>query len=315
MQLQLDHLYQILTQEAFVAADRFAPLLMTASQHQYDIIVKHMAHEFKSVVMWDGEIEEGARQSMVSHVIARTHLTDAMHDGIDRAFWDFAQKNATDGLQEILEILIQGSHKISAHFSIEGGNVFKKEWLYGPWMTEYALQVPLANLSHVHRFLDLNAQEGKLTGDARAQVIRKKLSEETTGDYSRLFETFMKAFEHNPHKNTFIDRLGRSHSMMILYHDRFDFNDTLTSETIQQLHMLRNELYQLWLSFGDARIDMLSQDLAQTIRLRCNTIMKMMIDAPIAEPTTQVNVTVDKTSIEQFRSKGAQTPTKGSSPG
>lgn len=315
MQLQLDHLYHILTQEAFRAADRFSPLFPTVNEHQYDIIVKNMAHELKSVVMWDGEIEEGTRQSLVSHVIARTLPTDAMHDNIDRAFWNFAQKNATEGLQEILTILMQGSHKISAQFLIEGGNFFQREWLYGPWMPEYTLQPPLANLSHVHRFLDLTDQEAKLKGDARANVIRKKLSEDATGDHSRFFEIFMKAFEQNPHKNKFVDRLGEKHTMMILYRNRFDFDDCLSSETIQQLNMLRNEIHQLWVSFGDVRIDMLSQDLAQTVRLRCNSIMKTMIDAPITEPTAEVSVTVDKTSIEQFRSKGTPTPIKGSSPG
>lgn len=314
MQLQLDHLYQIITQEAFCAADRFAPVIMTANEQQYDIIVKNMAHELKSIVMWDGEIEEGARQSMVSHVVARTHLTDAMHDDIDRAFWDFAQQNASESFQEILKILMQGSHKISALYSIDGGNVFEKEWLYGPWMSEYALQAPLANLSLVHRFLDLTDQEDELKGDARAEVIRKKLSDDTTGNYSRLFDVFMKAFENNPHKNTFINRLGRRHLTMILHRDPFDFNDILGEQTIEQLHMLRNEIYQLWRFFGDVRVDMLSKDLAQTVRLRCNSIMKTMIDAPIIEPTAQVSVAVDKTSIEQFRSKGAQTPIKGSSP-
>lgn len=313
MQLHLDHLYQILTQEAFSAADRFSPLL-AANEHQYDIIVKNMAHELKSVVMWDGEIEEGARQCVISHVVARTSPTDAMHDNIDRAFWDFAQQNAGEGLQDILTILMQGSHKLSAPYSIEGGNVFQREWLYGPWMPEYTLQEPLANLLHVHHFLALTAQESKLEGDARAEVIRKKLSEDTTGEYSRLFEIFMKSFEQNPHKNTFIDRLGGKHAMMILYRNRFDFDDCLTSETVQQLHMLRNEMHQLWMSFGDVRIDMLSKDLAQTVRLRCNTIMNTMIDAPVTAPTSEVSVTVDKTSIEQFRSKGAQTPIKGSIP-
>ena len=314
MQLQLDHLYPIITQEAFCAADRFAPMIMTANEQQYDIIVKNMAHELKSIVMWDGEIEEGARQSMVSHVVARTHLTDAMHDDIDRAFWDFAQQNASESFQEILKILMQGSHKISTVYSIDGGNVFEKEWLYGPWMTEYALQAPLANLSFVHRFLNLDSQENKLTGDARVNVIRKKLSEDTTGDQLRLFETFMKACEHNAHKNTFIDRLGKKNSMAMLYRDRFDFDDCLSSETIQQLHMLRNEIYQLWRSFGDVRVDMLSKKLAQTVKLRCNSIIKTLIDAPILEPTAQVSVAVDKTSIEQFRVKGAQTPIKGSNP-
>jgi len=313
MQLQLDHLYQIITQESFGAADRFAPLIMTANEQQYDIIVKNMAHELKSIVMWDGEIEEGARQSVISHVVARSHLTDAMHDEIDRAFWDFAQQNATEGFQEILKILIRGSHKISARYSIGGGNVFEKEWLYGPWMTEYALQAPLANLSHVHYFLNLTAEESKLTENARVNIIRKKLSEETTGDYLRFFDVFMKAFEDNPHKNTFTDRLGRRHLTMI-HGDPFNFNAALTSETIEQLHVLRNEIYQLWLRFGGIRVDMLSKNLAQTVQLRCNSIMKAMIDAPIIEPTDQVSVVVDRTSIEQFRVKGAQTPSKGSSP-
>lgn len=314
MQLHLDHLYQILTQEAFSAADRFSPMLATVNEDQYDVIVQNMARELKSVVMWDGEIEEKSRESVVSHVIARTQPTQAMHDNVDRAFWGFALNNATEGLQEILTILMHGSHRLSSRFSGGERHIFQREWLYGEWMPEYTLKQPLQNLSQVHRFLDLTDQECKLKGDARAQVVRKKLSADNTGDYARLFEVFMRAFQNHPHKNKFIDKLGEKHSIMMLRHNQFNFDNCLSSETDQQLTLLLNEIDQLWLSFGTIRIDMLSRDLAQTVRLRCNTIMKTMMDAPIIEPTTEASVTVDKTSIEQFRSKSVPTPTKSSVP-
>lgn len=99
--------------------------------------------------------------------------------------------------------------------------------------------------------------------------------------------------------------------MPLLKHNPFYVNRCLTPDTKNQIHLISRELYQLWDAFASTRIDILSRQVGQQLRQRCNTLIECMVNAPMTTPSVEIAVAVDKSSVERFREKDAQPTTKG----
>lgn len=305
MQLNLDHLYQILTTESFLAADRLKPMFGATTQSQYDQIVQNIASELKSIVMWDGEIEEGARQTLVRNVIERTDVESFMHDDVDRQFIVFVQQQAPEALHDIVKNLDLNAHKISVSMGENGRPAIKKEWLHGAWMPEHPLKDALAGLAAVHNVLRFSRAEREIEGEKRLGLIAAKLKNESAGT-QRLFENYLCAFEDHPLKDYYIQWVGYQSPMPKLSSSKFDFNKCLSEDTANQIALVYQEMHALWTAFAPTRIDILSRHVGQNIRQRCNALMECMVKAPMVE----LHVEVDKSSVERFREKDNTIPTQ-----
>lgn len=302
MQLQLEHLYQILTQECFSAADRFAPLICTTTQSQYDIVVHNMAQKFKSIVMWDGEIEKGVRQTVLHNMIERTHIDSSSHETVDRMFLDFLSKHASESLNKTLDNFPE-CVKFSSRVNESGRPIIEQQWLFGPWMPEYALKDALAGLLQVSHYLSFGREERKLKGSELVSLIRTKLKPQECSQYLNFFETFLHVFRHHHLKDNYINNLTHRSSEFDHRSHYFTFQSCLSQKTREQVALFQQEIQCLWDQFSPQRIDILSKHLAQTVWQRCNSMMTSMIDAPMIVSDNHTCVTIDKSSIEQFRAK------------
>ena len=303
MQLHLDHLYQILTTEAFCAADRLKPMLRSTTQSQYDQIVQNIASELKSVVMFDGEIEEGARQTLVHNIIERMEVEAFMHHNVDKKFSLFVQQQIPEEFHEIIETLALDTRNLSARVKDDGQLNIQIEWFWGAWMPEYPLKEALEGLEKVHKFLEFSRDERDFTGDKRLALIHTKLKKEAAPrTHQRLFERFLQAFEHHPLRDDYIQCVGKRSSIPMLKYNSFNCNRCITSDTRNQIHLVSGELHRLWDAFAATRIDILSRQVGEHIRQRCNALIECMVNAPMTT-SVEVAVAVDKSSVERYREK------------
>lgn len=304
MNLQMEELFSVLTQECFFAADHFKQNLGVQKEEEYDSVFKQMSSALQPIIMWDGLIPEQARQQIVRGVVERSDLTDSMHLMVDQRFVEYVKSNASANMDNVLDIFLR---------TFKAGSCSRKELkypherfsqslFYGSWMEEYPLEATLSTLRTMHYKTNIPTKAEKYSLNERLNIIFKQWQNTKEGEF---FKNFVQEYSNHPQFSYIIERFGDDPGARIYMMglcDFVDFKSVIQPETQAILKELVSELFKHWQAFNAERVNILSSALASEIQQRCVGLLKHMENN--VESSLSVTVTpLDKSNVEDFRNK------------
>lgn len=298
MNLNMDDLYKTLASECFFAADRFNDMVGAQTQEEYDSVFKHVATAVQPIVMWDGVISEAAREVVVRGVVERSYLTNEMHVLVDQQFFEYVRANASEGVLNLLEPLVERRAKgdFSAKNYEHSYRRFDPALFYGAWMEEYALQEVVEKLSTLHYKTRVPFNKNGYSQKERIDIIALQWQGTPEGI---IFENFLNTYSTHAKFSQIVDSLGHDRDG----YDRFvKFGTLLSDETNKILWDLCYEMERHWNNFNFQRVNILSSQLAQSVQARCADLLRHMEQDAGLEIAIPVQP-LDKSNVEEFRQK------------
>lgn len=304
MNLQMEELFSVLTQECFFAADHFKQNLGVQKEGEYDSVFKQMSSALQPIIMWDGLIPEQARQQIVRGVVERSALNQDMHAQVNASFLNYVHKNASENMVPFLNVL--AVHYDGVNYS--GGNIeysserFPQSLFYGEWMEDYSLKDDLQKLRTIYNRIDISKSDLKKTStEERVGLIISQLEHASERE---LFMDFVGRYSLHSKFSYILEGLcAEKHDMYNFGRSRFPkFENVLSDNTRTKISALTRELQTHWSDFNSQRVNILSSALASEIQQRCVGLLKHMENN--VESSLSVTVTpLDKSNVEDFRNK------------
>lgn len=304
MNLQMEELFFVLTQECFFAADHFKKILGVQQEKEYDAVFKHMSSALQPIIMWDGLIPEHARQNVVRGVVERSDLNQDMHAQVNADFLNYVRHNASDNMAPFLNVLV--AHYDEVNYSGKDfeypSDRFPLSLFYGEWMEEYALKDDLQILRTVHNRIDDTKFDKKdLSRDERITLIISQLEQP---EERKFFMDFVGRHSQHPKFSYILEKFceHNDHHYDFMYSSFPTFEKVLSPDTRRKLSDLTGELHTHWNNFNSQRVNILISLLAAGIQQRCVDLLTHMENDVGASLSVTV-APLDKSNVEGFRSK------------
>lgn len=304
MNLQMEDLFSVLTQECFFAADRFKDALGVQTNEEYDVAFNRFSTSFQPIIMWDGLIPEQARQQIVRGVVERSNVADNMHLRVDERFVEYVKSNASVNMQPFLDIFLHAfktgtCSKKELKYPDER---FSQSLFYGSWMEEYPLEAALCTLRSMHYKTNIPIKSEKYSLNERLNIILSQWQNTKEGEF---FKNFVKEYSNHPKFSYIIERFGddpQTRIYMLGLCDFVDFKSVIEPTTQAILKELVAEIFDHWHAFNTERVNILSSMLASEIQERCVGLLKNMEHDMGASLSVTV-APLEKSNVEEFRNK------------
>jgi len=310
MNLQMEELFNVLTQECFFAADRFKDDLGVQTHGEYDTAFKHFSTALHPVVMWDGLIPEEARKSIVRGVVERSNLTDNMHLMVDQQFVEYVKTHASETFKPVLDIFLHTFKpgNCSGRNFKHSFERFSPSLFYGEWMEEYPLQPIISTLRSMHYKTKFPAKKSeKYSVNERLNIISSQWKNTEEGAF---FSNFVKEYSTHPKFSAIIEKMGYENDGIFHFSDHsfVNFQDVIGSKNQARLCEFTQEIFNHWTAFNTTRVSVLSSMLALEIQQRCVGLLKNM-ECDVGADLSVTVAPLEKSNVEDFRNKnGASAP-------
>jgi len=315
MQLHLDDLYTVLTDQALIATDQICTLLSQNHDSQwYEEFFQTNVNALKPIVMCDHEIGIEARQKLIGGVVERMGLSEDIMERAGRIFAQLVGKEAspeflvffqninTDhlwshlrevtphtqtsffykGLPELaghehaFAVLIRAEHELTLH-SIKNHYTTNKQW-----------QIAASNMSN-DKVMERIVERIEYANIPNLDQIRKALGLLQNHPNFLSFVNHLLSVEYKDYeKHT---KLGQK---------LFDLENQLPDHLRPTIKRVHAETLALLENFHPTVLRSISHLWADKVAQRCRNLLDNMQNAPDEVYST---VVISKSSIEERRSK------------
>lgn len=314
MQLHLDELYSVLTDEGLMATDRICELLsQDRDSDWYAQNFQKTMDALKPIVMCDHEIGIESRQKLIRGVVERSGLDEDIFQHVGREFAQFIQPKASTEFLKVFNTI--GVDELWQHINNVNSNT-KRSFYYGQWSEEFTYQKALQALILTEHELTLHSirhQEQEKTwpqfkpNASKDDMMAKIVERITSANIPSLQQAqkALAALQNHPNFSLFVNHLLTTQYHNYADHTNrglvlFDFDNQLTLHVKETIARVHKETLVLLEEFQPTQLSLMAQMWADKVQQRCTTLLSHMHQASNELYPT---VVVGKDSIEERRAK------------